>query len=65
MDPQVPHLVSKVAEVGQDLSKHSQKDENSAETRHWRRELLDTSRRLINALQNEGQIIEGYLYGVI
>ncbi|KID81333.1 O-methyltransferase, family 2 [Metarhizium guizhouense ARSEF 977] len=65
MDPQVQHLVSKVAEVGQDLSKHSRKDENSAETRHWRRELLDTSRRLINALQNEGQIIEGYLYGTI
>lgn len=65
MDPAVPELVSKIAEIGKTLNQYAKVDESSPETRQARRELLYTSRRLTNALQNEGQIVEGYLYGTI
>nr|WPM83325.1 ProsF [Phaeosphaeria sp.] len=65
MQDEVNQYVDQVSRIGQDLKKLADVKEDSPEARQKRRELLDTSRRLTNALQNEGQIVEGYLYGTI
>lgn len=64
MDPEVFQLISKIASSGQALEKQVAIDATSPDARQTRRDLLYTSRRLANQLQNEGQIVEGYLYGV-
>lgn len=64
MDPEVAQLTAKIAGVDKAAQELARVDENSPEARQKRRELLYYSRRLTNVLQNEGQIVEGYLYGV-
>lgn len=64
MDPEISKLITQVADIGKTLLDHAKTDTSSPEARHAQRELLHTSRRLTNALQNQGQIVEGYLYGV-
>lgn len=64
MDPEVPTLVSKISELGRQVEQTSKTDAGSAESREYRRALLKTSRKLSDALRNEGQIVEDYLYSV-
>ncbi|PKX97732.1 S-adenosyl-L-methionine-dependent methyltransferase [Aspergillus novofumigatus IBT 16806] len=65
MDPEVFQLISKLSRSGQALEEQIAVDPSSSDARQTRRQLLYTARRLANYLQNEGQIVEGYLYGVI
>ncbi|KAH1519638.1 hypothetical protein KXW39_007870 [Aspergillus fumigatus] len=65
MDQEVFQLISQVTSSGQALEKQVAVDPSSPDARQTRRQLLYTARRLANYLQNEGQIVEGYLYGVI
>lgn len=64
MDPEVPTLVSQISELGRQVEQTSKKDAGSPESREYRRALLKTSRKLSDALRNEGQIVEDYLYSV-
>lgn len=64
MDPEVKSLLSRVTETGRLLEELASFDPDSARCRQARRELLATSQKLTSALQNEGQIVEQYLYGV-
>ncbi|GES58233.1 S-adenosyl-L-methionine-dependent methyltransferase [Aspergillus terreus] len=65
MDQEVFQLISQVTSSGQALEKQVAVDPSSPDARQTRRQLLYTARRLANYWQNEGQIVEGYLYGVI
>ncbi|PYH81301.1 S-adenosyl-L-methionine-dependent methyltransferase [Aspergillus uvarum CBS 121591] len=65
MDPEVKSLLSRVTETGRLLEELASFDPDSARCRQARRELLATTQKLTSALQNEGQIVEQYLYGVI
>lgn len=64
MDQEVFQLISQVTSSGQALEKQVAVNPSSPDARQTRRQLLYTARRLANYLQNEGQIVEGYLYGV-
>lgn len=63
MDSEVAKLTAKIAEVDKEALDLARIDKNCSEAHQERRELLYHSSRLTNALQNEGQIVEGYLYG--
>lgn len=64
MDPEVSKLLATVASLGEIAKEHASTDKDSPASRESRRELLSAARQLTNELQNEGQIVEGYLYGV-
>ncbi|PKY07885.1 S-adenosyl-L-methionine-dependent methyltransferase [Aspergillus campestris IBT 28561] len=65
MDPEVSKLLATVTSLGETVKKHAITDNDNSASRESRRELLSATRQLTNELQNEGQIVEGYLYGTI